>query len=121
RHYRPTEPDLTGSGSTRFTRRETTLSGAHLVADPETIDAAAFERRIETSSQHGGFLCLVAHPKALPRVRDELTLRFGAHATSIDRVLIHHLRLAAARRGASWDTVVGADAARPDSVDWNNL
>jgi hypothetical protein len=40
---------------------------------------------------------------------------------SLDRLLIHHLRLAAARRNVVWKTVIDADAASRDSKSWANL
>ena len=45
------------------------------------------------------------------QITDELTRRFGATHVSLDRLLIHHLRLAAARRNVVWETVLAADAA----------
>ena len=119
--YRPVDHDASGTGSTRFTRQSTTLGGTPLPDDPDILDAAGFERRLEGSVRHGGFLCLVAHSKALGQVREELTRRFGAQDVSLDRVLIHHLRLAAAQRNVVWERVLAADAASHESKDWSNL
>jgi serine/threonine protein kinase len=119
--YRPADHDATGTGSIRFTRRSTTLGGTPLPDDPDILDAAGFERRLDGSARHGGFLCLVAPSKALGQVREELARRFGAQDVSIDRILIHHLRLAAAQRNVVWKRVLAADAASLESKDWSNL
>ena len=47
--YRPADRDASGTGSTRFTRRSTTLGGTPLPDDPDILDAAGFERRLEGS------------------------------------------------------------------------
>ncbi|MCP9485019.1 MAG: BREX system serine/threonine kinase PglW [Gaiellaceae bacterium MAG52_C11] len=118
--YMPAEPTLTGTSS-RHVRRPTTLEGAPEYEDPEVLDAAQFERRLETSTRRGGFLCLVGHDRSLDDIRDELARRFDAQHVSLDRLLIHHLRLAAGRRNVVWQTVVDADAATRDSRAWGNL
>jgi len=117
----PAEPTLTGSAGSRLTRRSTTLAGVREYDDPDVLDAAQFERRLESSQRKGGFLCLIGDERALDQITDELTRRFGAEHVSLDRLLIHHLRLAAARRNVVWDTVVTADAAERDSKSWANL
>jgi serine/threonine protein kinase len=119
--YVPAEPTLTGTAGTRLTRRSTTLGGVHEYDDPEVLDAAQFERRLESSRRKGGFLCLIGAERALDQITAELEQRFGAEHVSLDRLLIHHLRLAAARRNVSWDTVVAADVAERDSRSWANL
>jgi serine/threonine protein kinase len=119
--YVPAEPTLTGSAGPRLTRRSTTLAGVPEYDNPEVLDAAQFERRLESSQRKGGFLCLIGDEGALDQIADELTRRFGAEHVSLDTLLINHLRLAAARRNVVWDTVVAADAAERDSKSWANL
>lgn len=119
--YRAAEPGPTGTASTRFPRRPTIHAGSPPVDDPEVLDAAGFERRLAGSASQGGFLCLVTHPAALAHARGELGRRFDARDVSLDRVLLHHLRLAGERRNVDWERVLIADAAAPDSVDWSNL
>jgi serine/threonine protein kinase len=119
--YVPAEPTLTGSAGTRLTRRSTTLGGVREYDDPDVLDAAQFERRLESSRRKGGFLCLIGDERALDQITDELTQRFGAEHVSLDRLLIHHLRLAAGRRNVVWETVIAADASEHDSKSWANL
>lgn len=119
--YHSGDSALSRTGSTRFNRHSTTLAEKAPPDEPEILDAVGFERRLQTSVRQGGFLCLSAHEKALDQVRDELTRRFDAHDVSLDRVMIHHLKLAAARKNVAWERVLLADAAPPDTTDWANL
>ena len=113
--YRPADANVTGTGSTRFTRRATTLSGTASSATP-TSSMRQDSNGTADIARHGGFFCLVAHPRAVARVRDELTRRFGAQDISLDRMLLQNLRLAAAERNVNWDVVLTADAASRDSL-----
>ena len=106
-------------GSTSVVRRPTTLSAAP--TDPAALDAQRFERRLADAQKRGGFLCLVTRISLYEDALTELDRRFDLNVVSLDRVLIHHLHVEAAKRGVKWERAVIADAATRESTDWARL
>jgi serine/threonine protein kinase len=127
-------PDLQWSAEVRRyvsrsqgdTRSSTSLARQRTASGepPETAEVAnarAFEQRLRHAARPGAFLALTVAPRNMALAAGELRRRFAAHAVSVDAVLLRHMRAEAERLGASWDTVLRADAAPADSADGRRL
>jgi hypothetical protein len=101
-------------------RRRSTGTGV----TPWTVDtpglAAALrtEQRLDTARSDGGFRALTTRTDRVQRSTTELANRFDARRVSVAQVFIAQLRsLVGARPKPTWQTVLAADAADPNSRD----
>jgi hypothetical protein len=109
------------SGSTGLPRYPTgdTVPGAELA--PEVAAARQLEDRLQRAAAAGAFLVLTVESRHLEWAERELVARFPLEARSLEETLIRHMKEETARLGADWDVVLLADAAPPESADWQRL
>ena len=119
RHRRHDFPSGSSSSSS-LTRQETTHEPA-VDAAPEITDARYVEERLMRAQREGAFLVLLVAPRYLLRAERELVTRFDVDRLSLEQLLVRRLHTEADALGASWQTVLRADAAAHDSADWRNL
>ncbi|GGL59800.1 hypothetical protein GCM10014719_71370 [Planomonospora parontospora subsp. antibiotica] len=113
-----TEESSTGSPLTRrATRAGTTRWNAET---PELAEALRAEERLSAAAGaapgEGGFRALTVQVSLYGRARRELVARFGAHPVNLAKVFLEALReQVVPGRKPTWETILGADAAAPDS------
>lgn len=97
----------TGTGATPWT-----------VEQPELAAALRTEQQLGTAGQGGGFRALSVRIDRVHRAGTELTGRFGARRASVAQLFVAQLRaLVSSRPKPTWQTVLAADAADPNSRD----
>jgi serine/threonine protein kinase len=97
----------TGTGATPWTAEQ-----------PELAAALRTEQQLGTAGADGGFRALSVRTDRVHRAAAELTDRFGARRTSVAQLFVAQLRaLVSARPKPTWQTVLAADAADPNSRD----
>lgn len=90
-------------------------------ADPAVTEARSFEQHLTTTQVEGGLVVLMAYPRELGRATIELQ-RLEPTTIDLDVLILRHLHLQAEAAGvSSWEMVLRADAAAPDSADWTRL
>ena len=134
-------PELAdGTGSYRFREYdETTLStgsvlptrAATATADKpptgptteEIADARVLENKLRRAERDGAFLVLAVPPQWMQLAERELVTRFAVQRANCDELMISALKSAAAdpEVQVDWGVVRDADAAVPESEDWQNL
>lgn len=100
---------------TRFERTDQEASS------PEESEAQRLQEKLEYALRRGSFLVLAVGARFLARASDELTRRFDLQRIDADRLFLQALRATAGRLGVHWPVVLKADAASPDSRDWERL
>jgi len=120
----PAREVLTGisTSSASPLHRLATANVTHLPprTDPEVLQAAEFERRLEASIHDGGLLTLMAYRSDILAAAAELQ-RFEPTAVDLDRLLIERLHAVADELNVRWDLVLRADGADRSSQDWSRL
>jgi hypothetical protein len=92
----------------------------HPVADPDVVEARAFEARLRSAQRDGGMLALMTYPANLTAASQELT-RLGVTPIDLDALLIRQLHATADHFEVRWDLVLRSDSADRSSEDWINL
>lgn len=116
-----TPSDAASGSSTTHVGRTSDRPSFYEPASPAHTAAKEFEERLRHSLQHGSFLVLMVPLKAARLAQERLLQRFDLAHRDFDQLMIASLKHTAERVGASWDTVVRADGAAPDSRDWLRL
>jgi hypothetical protein len=91
------------------------------VITPEVADARRFEDRLQHAATHGGFLALTVRPRELRLAEQVIREHFPVECRSLEAALLREIRAVADAARVDWSVVLDADAAAPDSRDWNNL
>jgi serine/threonine protein kinase len=122
RDHRYFQRKVAGSSTplTSATRRRSTGAGMTqwTVEQPELAAALRTEQRLGTAGADGGFRTLTTRTDRVHRSAAELSHRFGARHVSVAGLFVAHLRaLVSARTKPTWQTVLAADAADPNSRD----
>ena len=112
---------LETSGSSLPSRLSTRITARRPPSTPEITGARLFEEHLRRSLTGGKFLVLTVRPSWIRLAEAELKDRFKLRAVSVDRLLIKHLKARAEARRVKWPVVREADAAPPESRDWQNL
>lgn len=101
----------------------TTITRTPPVVDsPEALAAKDFEQRLRRSAERGGWLALLTEPRLAHRIATTLTERPGVHRASGDQLFLDALRQAIEGiPGLSWEDVLAADAAPPESAPGRGL
>lgn len=87
-------------------------------ASPELAAALRAEERLTLAIEEGGFRVLTVRTDRYLDARDELTNRLGARPCDVAGRFLRQLRtIVEARPKPTWDTVLAADAADPNSRD----
>lgn len=104
-----------------FTRMATaTATRLPSPADPQFVEAQAFEDRLERAARDGGLLVLMTSPPTVEDAARHLE-RFEVSPFDLDALLLTELRRCAEESKATWDRVIAADAAGSGDADWGRL
>lgn len=112
-----------GSGSwTRMSshQRRSTATGMTVwnAGSPELAAALRAEQRLARTIEEGGFRALTVRTDRYPEARQELASRLSARECNVAGRFMAQLRaLVEARPKPTWETVLAADAADPNSRD----
>jgi hypothetical protein len=91
----------------------------------DRVEIDQFEQRLRHSCDHQGFLALLVSPGRVGLAEAVLANAFPVQVTSLDRVLIGHMKSLAREKRIDWRVVLRADAVasgeRDASRDWTNL
>jgi serine/threonine protein kinase len=121
-YRRPSLPGLVSTGTSYPPRLVTTTGSRRPPVTPEVADARQFEERLSYTLRDGGFLVLTVLPRDMPECERQLVRQFGVERVSLDALLLKHLgQQAVKQKVKSWQVVLGADGATPDSRGWQNL
>ncbi|MEW2352977.1 BREX system serine/threonine kinase PglW [Spirillospora sp. NPDC029432] len=119
RRYLPTGLDIATSYITRLADRRSTRRGgaARYSDDPLTAAAVEAEERLAASVQRDGFRVLTVRTGLTVQAVAELTAdRFGAEPLSVTELFLRTLHeLVPPGTKPTWETILRADAAEPDS------
>ena len=121
--YRPPASGIASlsSGSTSLTRFGT-VAVPPVDPGPEVANARAFEEKLLRAARDGAWLVLAVTPALAERAEHELQRRVPSlDARSLEDLLLRAMKDEAARAGADWNVVLGADAAAPTSADGRTL
>jgi serine/threonine protein kinase len=119
--YPSLEPDLSGSGSSLY--RYSTATGGLVpgAVSPDVAAARRFEERLAHNRADGGFIALsVSHRWYAPAI-DLLAERFDLRVFDLEKAFMAALETEARDKRVQWGKIVEADAAPPESLDWQRL
>ncbi|MGB2567111.1 BREX system serine/threonine kinase PglW [Micromonospora citrea] len=112
-------PPRAGSSSMSIIQRRPSATNvpSHWAAEsPELAEAMRAEERLTGARSAGGFRALTVRLNRYALARDELVRRFDARPVNVAARFLHHLHaLVDAHPKPTWETVLGADNAEPNT------
>jgi serine/threonine protein kinase len=107
--------------TTLYRSQETSLSQGG--EDAPDLSLQKFQLAIDNAIQQRGFLLVSTSPRRLRDATQKLCENYPVRRVSFDELLLRHIRQVCAGMSnpPHWDKILQADAAAPDSRDWQNL
>jgi serine/threonine protein kinase len=116
------EAVLSGSDESRY-RYPTGSAGSLAPSEitPQVAAARQFEERLRHNRDDGGFMALTTPPIWYVPAIGFLAERFDLRVVHLEKLFLDALTETAREKRVDWNKVVQADAASPESRDWQRL